>query len=110
MKIIKSEIIDYLNRLRYLENKYSNFEENTIYEIWVENLDVDRESKEEEMLGIIYDNKAAGPPRLERGTSVLETDVLPLKLWTPNPRYFIFSDISPKANLISAWSEAKENI
>jgi len=57
MKIIKSEIIDYLNRLRYLENKYSNFEENTIYEIWVENLDVDWESKEEEMLGIIYDNK-----------------------------------------------------
>jgi hypothetical protein len=25
-------------------------------------------------------NEMAGPPRLERGTSVLETDVLPLKL------------------------------
>lgn len=56
-KISKTEIENNLKKLKYLEHIYPNFEESTIYEIWVEDLDVQWESKEEEMLGILYDNK-----------------------------------------------------
>lgn len=56
-KINKIEVDYYLKKLRYVEYKHSDKEENTIYEIWVEELDFDYGSKEEQIMGIIYDNK-----------------------------------------------------
>lgn len=49
METIKSKISRYLHELSVVEE--------SIYEIWVESLDVDWGSQEEEMLGIIFDNK-----------------------------------------------------
>lgn len=45
--INKIEVDYYLKRLRYVEYKHSDKKENTIYEIWVEELDFDYDSKEE---------------------------------------------------------------
>jgi hypothetical protein len=53
------KILEILTNLRVIENTYPNEKEQTIYEILVDDLDIEWSSKEEEIIGIIYDNKNA---------------------------------------------------
>ena len=51
------EIEDVLFQIESLENYYPEFEESTIYEILVEELDFEWDSSEEQIISEIYDNK-----------------------------------------------------